>query len=129
MVSMQSQFDTHRFAVSIRTKRGNRSLRATAEEIGDISVASLFRAEQAKRLPDLLLVLRICDWLGQPIHEFIQTDSAECQKQEDALEQAELALRMDSGLTPDLVEAVIHLLRAIRNKRGEVLQCDSKDMH
>jgi transcriptional regulator with XRE-family HTH domain len=69
---MGSRFDTRRFAASVRTKRGERSLREAATDIGTISPSTLLRLER-EEVPDMETFLRICDWLRMaPSELFIQ---------------------------------------------------------
>jgi len=115
---MGSWFDTKLFAYTIKEKQGGRSLREVALEAG-VSIASLSRASRGKMLTDITLVLRICDWLAVPLQSFVR-DTSPQQAQEEvtsSLEQVAHMLRMDTSLDSELVEAVIHLLKIIRNKK------------
>lgn len=59
---MPYQLDVKRLAVLVRTKRAGRGLREVADEIGEVSPSTLSRLENCKT-PDMMVFLRICDWL------------------------------------------------------------------
>ena len=58
--------DTHNLAVHVKTRQGERGLREIAQEIGEVSPATLSRLENGG-IPDIETFLRICDWLHLPI--------------------------------------------------------------
>jgi transcriptional regulator with XRE-family HTH domain len=118
---MTSRFDTRRFAASIKTKRGKSSLRDCAREIGGISATTLSRAEREGAILDVPLILRICDWLERPIQEFIQSDLPPQLGERSSIELVEVALRMDGSLDSELTEAIIRLVKTIKNSNARVL--------
>lgn len=67
---MESTLNTELFASAIKSKRGKNGLRDTAEQIGNVSAATLSRIEQGN-LPDIETFIRICKWLGVPTDTFI----------------------------------------------------------
>ena len=67
---MDSTLNTELLSSMMKTKRGEKGLRETAEEIGNISAATLSRVEQGK-LPDVETFLLICTWLKKPADTFI----------------------------------------------------------
>ena len=54
----------------LKDKRGNKGLRAIAQEIGGVSFATLSRIEQGK-IPDVDTFVKICKWLGVSTDTFI----------------------------------------------------------
>jgi len=58
----------------IKENRGNKGLRETAKEIGEISATTLSRLEN-EHLPDIQTYLRVCNWLNVPSDFFQQTDN------------------------------------------------------
>lgn len=58
---MRHAFAARRFAAAVRTRRGERTLREAAAQIGTVSAATLLRFEQETVPPDLLTFLAICD--------------------------------------------------------------------
>jgi transcriptional regulator with XRE-family HTH domain len=73
---MGSRFAARRFAACIRTKRGERSLRETAMDIGAVSPSTLLRLER-EEVPNIETFLHVCEWLRIAPGEFIQADEAE----------------------------------------------------
>ena len=59
-----SVIDRQSLAAAVRAKRGDRGLRATAAEIGQLSPSTLSRVEGAEKPPDLETYARLCRWLG-----------------------------------------------------------------
>lgn len=66
---MSKELNTHLLATMIKKKRGDKGLRAVAEEIGDISAPTLSRIEQGK-VPDVDTFLKICRWLDMAPEKF-----------------------------------------------------------
>lgn len=64
-----SQVNLAKLSATLRTKRGDKGLRAVAEEIGGVSASTLSRIEQGN-VPDLDTFMKICRWLGVPPDEF-----------------------------------------------------------
>ncbi len=73
---MSTIFDTHLFAACVRTRRGERSLREAAAEIGTVSPATLLRIEQEEVQPDLTTFLGLCDWLQLSHQTFVRDDAS-----------------------------------------------------
>jgi transcriptional regulator with XRE-family HTH domain len=59
---MSDFLNSDKFATMIRSKRAEKGLRETAQEIGGVSASTLSRIEQG-HLPDLDTYMKICDWL------------------------------------------------------------------
>jgi len=72
---MAGDINVRELAALVRSKRGLRGLRATAQEIG-ISAATLSRVEQAKT-PDLETLTALCRWLGVSQDSFILGERGE----------------------------------------------------
>ncbi len=107
---MKSEFDAAKFATMVRSKRGEKSLRAVAKEIGNISAPTLTRVEQGK-LPDFDTFLNLCNWLQVSTEIFmIKTDTNEVPKSEDEgiqiAERIEIQLRADKEIDIDTIKAI-----------------------
>ena len=68
---MASLLDTQQLAALLKTKRGERGLREIAQEIGNVSPATLSRIENGKML-DVETFLHLCDWLQVTPQQFIK---------------------------------------------------------
>src|ERR1700692_4153550 len=68
---MNSILDTQQLAVLLKEKRGERSLREVAQEMCNVSPATLSRIENGKML-DVETFLQVCDWLGVTPQQFIK---------------------------------------------------------
>lgn len=85
----------------VKSKRGSKGLRATAEEIGQTSAATLSRIEQGK-LPDVDTFLRICKWLDVPADTFsVKEASSQPVSNKDL---AVAHLRADRALSHEMVK-------------------------
>lgn len=68
--------DLKRLSTAVRTKRGNRTLRKVADEVG-LSIGTLSSLErEAIADPDLSTMLKVCDWTGLPV-EYFRVNHAE----------------------------------------------------
>lgn len=112
---MTSRFDTRLFAASMRAQRGQRSLREVALEIGTVSPSTLSRLERGA-VPDIETFLRLCDWLQQPTRAFIQSDSRDLGVNEtkDSSQLIERALHADGILAPQVIDAFLTIIKAVR---------------
>ncbi|HZR41230.1 MAG TPA: UDP-N-acetylglucosamine 1-carboxyvinyltransferase [Ktedonobacteraceae bacterium] len=68
---MASFLDTQQLAALLKAKRGDRGLREIAQEIGNVSPATLSRIENGKML-DVETFLSVCDWLQVTPQRFIK---------------------------------------------------------
>jgi transcriptional regulator with XRE-family HTH domain len=102
--------DTHHLAVLVKTKRGNRSLRDIAQNLGDISPSTLSRIEHEKMV-DVQTFLRICDWLQVAPQAFIQNTDEVREQEMTTTERIEVVLRTDRTLPPESTDALIALLK------------------
>src|SRR5947207_1594052 len=57
-------FDTAKFATLLKSKRGKKTLRTAADEIGTVSKATIARIERGYYPIDMETFLHLCDWLG-----------------------------------------------------------------
>ena len=89
-------------------------LRATAEEIGGVSAATLSRIEQGK-IPDVDTFIRICKWLNVPTDTFIEGDKEK--KTPSTKEQVVAHLRADSELSKDTVNMLIKMIDMAYNTK------------
>lgn len=71
---MSSMLDTQQLAVLLKSKRGERGLREIAQEIGNVSPATLSRIENGKML-DVETFLHLCDWLQVSPQQLIKKAS------------------------------------------------------
>jgi len=110
-----SGIDLEKLAAHVRTKRGDRGLRAIAEEIEGVSASTLSRIEQGN-LPDLPTFIRICSWLGASPDDFIESNFALKRKAETNSEfhlpdVVEAQLRQDRVLPSASVDAISEMIR------------------
>jgi transcriptional regulator with XRE-family HTH domain len=87
-------------------------LREIAEEIGEISPATLSRIENEKA-PDMSTFLRICDWLQVPPAQLLTSQAdADNDSSPDTPRQIALLLRADRQLDPITANALATLVEA-----------------
>lgn len=105
---MQSILNSELLSTLLKSKRGKKALRETAEEIGDISAATLSRIEQGK-LPDVETFISICKWLDVSTDMFIIGDKPHITKvsEKDLLV---CQLRASRELDKDTIEAMIKMI-------------------
>ena len=89
----------------IKSKRGDRGLRETAKEIGDISVSTLSRVENGN-LPDIDTYIKLCKWLDVSI-DFFTTDTPSSDSKKNVVVAN---LRADKTLSQDMAEALIKMI-------------------
>ncbi|HZU03375.1 MAG TPA: helix-turn-helix transcriptional regulator [Ktedonobacteraceae bacterium] len=106
---MALYFDTTLLAAFLKAKRGDQSLRETAQALGQISPATLSRLENGVMPDDIETFLRLCDWLCMSPGEFIK--DTETSEEHSMLERIEETLRSDPLLTPAQAEALIGFLK------------------
>ncbi|MEQ8524750.1 helix-turn-helix transcriptional regulator [Gracilimonas sp.] len=112
---MSSNVDIQKFSAMVKDKRGGIGLRETAKKIGDVSPSTLSRIEKGK-IPDLDTFVKICQWLDVSPDEFVpgfSGKSIEDQMQgKPTSELIAFHLRADQAMSPDLVEALITMVKA-----------------
>lgn len=123
----EETYDMRELGVLLRARRGTRSLRAIAQEIGGVSASTLSRIEQGK-VPDLDTFRRLCGWLGISTDRFMTGPK----RGEDVRSQlgskpsnADVVvahLRADRTLSPETVEALVTMIRLAYEaaERGEI---------
>lgn len=102
--------DTEKLARAVRAKRGHIGLRATAEQIGGVSAATLSRVEQGK-VPDLETFLRLCSWLEMKPNEFVAGEADESTKDESGWRKMAFHLRADRVLDQETIDALTKMIR------------------
>ena len=107
-INMQSTLNSEKLASAIKSKRGKRGLREAAEEIGNISAATLSRIEQGK-LPDIETFIRICKWLKVPTDAFISGKKSSLSELPEK-DRIAYQLRSSKELDNDTVTALISML-------------------
>ncbi len=107
---MSRFLDTHHLAAMVKTKRGNRSLRAVTQDLEDLSPSTLLRIENGKMV-DVQTFLRVCDWLQVAPQAFIKNTDEVREQKITTLEQIEVVLRTDRTLPPEAADALLALLK------------------
>ena len=106
---MKNNLNAERLANLVRSKRGNRGLRETAREIGNVSPSTISRVENGKT-PDMDTFLALCDWLEIPPAELMKnTEDEEELNTPDAIA---IQLRADKNLDPAIADALASLVKA-----------------
>lgn len=112
---MSSNVDIQKLSAMVKSKRGKVGLRETAKNIGSISSSTLSRIEQGK-IPDLDTFVNICQWLNVSPDEFVPGFSGKSIKDELQVKSTSdviaFHLRADSAMSPELVEALITMVKA-----------------
>ncbi|MEM7759611.1 MAG: helix-turn-helix domain-containing protein [Cyanobacteria bacterium P01_A01_bin.40] len=106
---MKNYLNAERLASLVRSKRGNRGLRETAKEIGNVSPSTISRVENGKT-PDMDTFLALCDWLEIPPAELI--NSTKEKNESDTPEAIAIQLRADKNLEPAIADALASLVKA-----------------
>jgi transcriptional regulator with XRE-family HTH domain len=104
---MQSTLNTELLASMLKNKRGDKGLRAIADEIGGVSAATLSRIEQGK-IPDVDTFIKICKWLEVATDNFILEGKKI--KPVSNKEQVLAHLRADKELKKETVNMLIHMI-------------------
>ena len=104
---MQSTLNTELLASMLKNKRGDKGLRAAADEIGGVSAATLSRIEQGK-IPDVDTFIKICKWLEVTTDAFI-LDSNNA-KPVSTKEHVLAHLRADKELKKETVNMLIQMI-------------------
>jgi transcriptional regulator with XRE-family HTH domain len=112
---MKSTLNTELFSSAVKSKRGKKGLRETAEEIGNISAATLSRVEQGN-LPDVETFIRLCKWLNVSSDSFIIGEK----KMETKFSEKEkivFQLRSSRELDSNTIDAMITMVDMAFSKR------------
>ena len=122
---MSSAINFAKLAKLIKSKRGNRGLRAIAEEIGDISSSTLSRLE-GERVSDLSSsnLLRLVDWLGVNLDEVVEHIDEGNPPELDTLDNIELQLRAAKDLDAKTARMLAAMFRAARDEMDQAASSD-----
>lgn len=112
---METTLNTELLASMLKEKRDGKGLRAVAEEIGNVSFATLSRIEQGK-IPDIDTFVRLCKWLNVPTDTFIIDDD---QNKSDATTRDKVVahLRADKTLSKDTVNMLTKMIDLAYNTK------------
>lgn len=105
---MKSTLNTELLASMIKSKRGKKGLRDTAEELGTVSAATLSRVEQGK-LPDVETFIKICKWLGVSTDTFIVGEKTKISELSDK-EKIVYQLRASRELDQDTIDTMVSMV-------------------
>lgn len=105
--------DIRRLAALVRAKRGDKGLRAVAQEIGGVSPSTLSRIEQGK-VPDLDTFARLCHWLGVSADDFMP-----CRRGDEPDGVIPIATKGMS--TPEIITAHLRADRALSLETADAL--------
>ncbi len=104
-----TSFDTAQLATLLKSKRGKRTLRAVADEIGSVSKSSIARIERGYYPIDIETFLHLCDWLDVAPHTFFPSKNKQLSWL-DLLEQVECLLHQ-LHIEDDKRDALMTLIR------------------
>jgi transcriptional regulator with XRE-family HTH domain len=111
---MATLLNTEKLSSMLKMKRGNKGLRAVAQEIGAISASTLSRIEQGN-LPDVDTFFRICKWLELSPEEFTQDESV-IKGRASTKEIILSHLRADRTLSPKTISALSEMINLAYEK-------------
>lgn len=111
---MESTLNTDLLANMLKSKRGDRGLRAIAEEIDGVSFTTLSRIEQGK-VPDVDTFIRICKWLNESTETFILNKSKK--QTPSSKEQIVAHLRADRELNKETANMLIKMIDLAYNTK------------
>jgi transcriptional regulator with XRE-family HTH domain len=111
---MQSTLNTELLAGMLKNKRADKGLRTVAQEIGNVSAATLSRIEQGK-IPDVDTFIKICKWLNVSTDTFIEGDKKK--KVVSTKEQVVAHLRAERELSKDTVNMLIKMIDLAYNTK------------
>jgi transcriptional regulator with XRE-family HTH domain len=128
---MAADINVRELAALVRTKRGLRGLRTTAQEIG-VSAATLSRVEQGKA-PDLDTLTALCRWLETSPNSFLVGERSDEATDSSAMphppgmstpEVIAAHLRADKDLPAEAAETLAAMIRltyeaVTRGERGK----------
>lgn len=105
---MKSTLNTDLLASMIKSKRGKKGLRETANEIGNVSSATLSRVEQGN-LPDVETFINLSNWLGVSTDVFVTNNHSQ---QTELTEKDKLLfqLRSSQELDPETIDAMVTMV-------------------
>lgn len=92
----------------IKTRRGDKNLRDTAREIGNVSAATLSRVEQGK-LPDVETFILLCKWLNVSTDTFI-TGGKKSRGEVSEKDMLMYQLRSSNQLDQDTIDTMVRMV-------------------
>jgi transcriptional regulator with XRE-family HTH domain len=105
---MANLLNTEKLSSMLKSKRGNRGLRAVAQEIGGVSASTLSRIEQGN-VPDVETFLKLCKWLEVSTDEF--TEESDNKHEKASTQDIILAhLRADRTLSKSTIQALAEMI-------------------
>ncbi len=111
---MQSTLNTKLLASMVKSKRGKKGLRAVANEIGEVSAATLSRIEQGK-VPDVDTFIKICQWLNLSTDTFIIGETKT--NTISTKEQVVAHLRAERELSKDTINMLVKMIDMAYNNK------------
>lgn len=104
--------DIEKLAHLVRSKRGRRGLRETAQAIGNVSPSTISRVENGKT-PDMETFLALCDWLEVPPAELIKNTDLEKENETASNPSEALAnwFRSDKNLDPAIAQVLASFIK------------------
>lgn len=112
---METTLNTELLASMLKEKRGSKGLRTIADEIGNVSFATLSRIELGK-IPDIDTFVRICKWLNVSTDTFI-IENIESQQEITTKERVLAHLRADKTLSKDTANMLIKMIDLAYNSK------------
>lgn len=106
---MSNRLNTELLSSMIKARRGNQGLRAAAEEIGNVSAATLSRVEQGN-IPDVDTFISLCKWLGTSTETFIISDNGQEKRNASNQDLIVSHLRADKTLEPAAAATLIQVI-------------------
>lgn len=106
---MSTTLNTDLLASMLKTKRGKAGLRTVAEEIGEVSVATLSRIEQGK-VPDVDTFIRICSWLDVPTDTFVIRPEGNSEEVQSTEKTIVAHLRADRELDAETIQMLVKMV-------------------
>jgi transcriptional regulator with XRE-family HTH domain len=113
---MSQLLNTQLLAGMLKSKRADKGLRATANEIGGISIATLSRLEQGK-VPDVDTFMRICKWLDVPT-DYFSENSQHISVPESNKSRIIAHLRAERELGSDTIDTIVKLINMAYEFKG-----------
>jgi DNA-binding XRE family transcriptional regulator len=111
---MPTLLNTEKLSTMLKSKRGEKGLRAVAQEIGGVSASTLSRIEQGK-VPDVDTFIKICSWLGVSTEEF-SSEESNISNNISSKDLILSQLRADRTLSQKTIEALAEMINLAYNK-------------
>ena len=108
---MSAYIDMDAFIAQLRARRGSTGLQKLAKELGGVSASTLSRIENGKKVPDMVIYLRLCEWMGVEPNTFFRRPSDSPKHTLDTPQIIEAHLRADKNLDEQTALAIARLVR------------------